>query len=316
MSGDSTPQPSPPWTFASRTAAPASMLLMEVANDIARTFGNEKLADTLNVQIFSTLGVLTVEELSKVDKGLLMEALKHTSLSEQWALNLKRICFANPLEDFPITLSRSVSALSDMSGRSSEVSTKSADSMSSGGNHISQATKAIGGALEWRRFAFPHPTLTQLQVALNGPKFDDTGAMHTLFKFNLATFESEYVDTAQKMQYAALLHKINNSVSVSGYYSSVGMSFSNRRGGRFKELNFNPQDVNDYIMQYSQTPPMAGKIGTSNDVPALYDYTTNPKLADKNEKIKSCMLEAPAEPVNIAGNAPRSASCNANRVSH
>ena len=91
--------------------------------------------------------------------------------------------------------------------------------------------------------------------------------MHTLFKFNLATFESEYVDTAQKMQYAALLHKINNSVSVSGYYSSVGMSFSNRRGGRFKELNFNPQDVNDYIMQYSQTPPMAGKIGTSNDVP-------------------------------------------------
>lgn len=264
------PRSTDAWAVGDTTSAPPEMRTAKLAALIEEDFLGGitdvdcNIARTLVAKVFVPNSANTLRKLATVHKNDLRASLERTDLdSTQWLTTLREIVFG-PTGDFPNDLRSSSSALSDASsaipsggsGRSTPVS--------------KSATELIGGLHAWDAFEFPPTMLDTLRDAVQGSP-DLTRMNNLLFMFNLAVFESRHLDMAQKTRYAKIICKLNPLLVECDMAEAIRTAFSNRRQGRWAgSLAFNPKDVNDYIIELSDSDVnLKGKFLTDSSAPLL-----------------------------------------------
>ena len=291
------------WHMGRGQAAPPHYTTVRIAKmfeeEAFGPFADESttLAKDLVSKVFVPSGAATVEALSGVHKLLLLERVRSCDLDpDQWLKKLRRVCFGESGDDFPMNLRSGSSALSDSStcrsidsmGRAASGSPLNPDlgSQPLEKHSCGHATTAIGGMDKWFLFNFPEPGASKLREYCSGSP-NMTGMLNFLFKANACIFETTCLDTMQKTRYASICHEYNASLIEADLTEAIRVGFSNRRQGRFTTpLVLNPMDVNDYIIQVSSTPGhLYGKFDTSDSEPRMFNF----KFDTIEERAKECL---------------------------
>ena len=164
---DSTPI-SVAWRLSDGPPAPPSYPTARLCEELATSFGNKDLGIKLCSNVFEANGAPFVEDAKFIPKLDVVSGVKACELNDMWVGTLATYVFGRGAGDFPLDLSRSVSA-----------ATSDSSSSVSGGRRTPlyemdvTPTELVGGAHKWQEFNFPiyfRAALLEVLTSFDGDK--------------------------------------------------------------------------------------------------------------------------------------------------
>ena len=277
--------PDAAWSFSAGPPVPNHITTRELAEHLGAAFDDQNVTAGLKTT-FTRVAALTCGDLKEdsVTKNKMLQSLPTDLDADMWVPLLRKWVFgtAGDFADEPtptnllVTSTTSWAPLKTLSNQ--VIEPKGGFKMKSYCGREVAPTDLVGNHKAWTRFQFPEPTRAMLKEALAG-KVDETATLNIIYKVTIVVFESNYLDQLQKLRYATLLNGMNSAISIDAWCNSLMTGFNNRRQGRFvKPLFFNSTDVkhNGFLEQVADRLP--GKIGVSDEEPALLGYEPPPDV--------------------------------------
>ena len=273
------------WNIDSGKLAPDATATAHFASELAREFGDDSIKAVLIDKVFVPLGASRVKRLKKCIKQELRECFKGLALNgERWMGTFKEYLFEDG-EDFDDPVRTHDSGLS-MPSRSS--STTNIEDGAAVRDNSMTPTAMIGGVDKWQQWMFPRPALKSIVTMCSDGMIDSTELLNTIFKTNLGIFEARHLDGPQKARYVAIMKELTqwSSAAVAEWLTS---GFQSRRLGRIKKpYQFNPEDMNDYLITLdNEDKYLQGKITTCAQEARLFEFASGMPAEDR---AKACLI--------------------------